>query len=49
MEAGAFIGAVFLGLDKSPASREILAKIGFRGFDFPDAKLLAALTKWLGI
>ena len=43
------IQAVFLGLGKSPAGREILAKIGLRGFDFPDAKLLAELTKWLGI
>ena len=43
------IQAVFLGLDKSPAGRAILAKIGFRGFNLPDAKLLAELTKWLGI
>lgn len=43
------IRAVFLGLDKSLAGREILARIGFRGFDRPDEKLLAELTKWLGI
>ncbi len=39
----------FLFLDKSDAGRRILAKIGFRGFDLPDQKLLADLAKWLGI
>jgi ABC-type phosphate/phosphonate transport system substrate-binding protein len=43
------IQTLFLDLDRSEAGRAVLARIGFRGFDAGDAKLMSELTQWLGI
>lgn len=41
---------LMLGLDKSAAGEKILAKIGYKGYEYEasEEQQLAALTKWLG-